>query len=117
MAQEETFTIDQGSDVAIELHLVNKDGSKKNLGNHIVAAKMKKNYSSDSADTTVFNTIVATPAEDGIVVMSMTNTQTDGIKAGRYVYDVELSYNDSDENLIVERVLEGRIVVSPSVTR
>ena len=44
MAQEETFTIDQGSDVAIELHLVNKDGSKRNLTAHTFAMKMKKNY-------------------------------------------------------------------------
>jgi hypothetical protein len=36
---------------------------------------------------------------------------------GRYVYDVELKYNDSDGNAIVERILEGKIKVSPSVTR
>ena len=65
MAQEETFTIDQGADVAIELHLVNKDGSKKNLGNHSIAAKMKRNYTSDSDETTAFNAIVVSPPEDG----------------------------------------------------
>ena len=27
MAQEEIFTIDQGSDVAIEMHIVQKDGN------------------------------------------------------------------------------------------
>jgi len=39
------------------------------------------------------------------------------MKAGRYVYDVELSYQDSDENTIIERVLEGQITVTPSVTK
>lgn len=117
MAQEETFTIDQGADVAIELHLVNKDGSKKNLANHTITGKMKRNYNSDSDETTNFNAIVASPANDGIVTLSLTNTQTDTLKAGRYVYDVEMSYVDSDSNTIVERVLEGRIIVTPSVTR
>lgn len=117
MAQEETFTIDQGADVAIELHLVNKDGSKKNLANHAVAAKMKRNYTSDSADTVDFNAIVTLPPEEGIITLSLTNTQTDTLKAGKYVYDVEMQFDDSDGNTIVERVLEGRMIVTPSVTR
>ena len=43
MAQEETFTIDKGSDVAIEIHLIDKLGAAKNLVNHQISAKMKKN--------------------------------------------------------------------------
>ena len=117
MAQEETFTIDQGADVAIQLYLVNTDGSPKNLTNHLITAKMKKNFNSDSADTTDFVTAVMTPPTDGIVTLSLTNSQTDLLKAGRYVYDVEMAYSDSDSNTIIERVLEGRIAVSPSVTR
>lgn len=117
MAQEETFTIDQGADVAIELHLVNKDGSKKDLANHTISAKMKRNYTSDSDDTTNFNAIVTLPAEDGIITLALTNTQTDALKAGKYVYDVEMQFDDSDGNTIVERVLEGRMIVTPSVTR
>ena len=117
MATYEEFTIDQGADVAIELHLQNVDGSKKNLANYQVAAKLKKNYNSDSAETTDFTSIVADPASDGVVTLSLTNTQTDALGKGRYVYDVELSYLDSDANTIVERVLEGRIQVTPSVTR
>jgi hypothetical protein len=117
MAQEETFTIDQGADVAIELHLVNKDGSKKNLGNHSIAAKMKRNYTSDSDETTAFNAIVVSPPEDGVITISLSNTQTDLLRVGKYVYDVEMSYTDSDGDAIIERVLEGRIIVTPSVTR
>ena len=49
--------------------------------------------------------------------MSLTNVQTDALKAGRYVYDVELSFVDSAGATIIERVLEGRITVTPSVTR
>jgi len=117
MAQYEEITIDQGADIAVEIHLINKDGSKKNLTNHTIAAKMKKTFNSDSADTTVFNTIVASPPTDGVATLSLNNTQTDALKAGRYVYDVEMAYTDSSGDSIVERVLEGKVLVTPSVTK
>lgn len=117
MAQYEEFTIDQGADIAIEVHLVEADNSVKNLAGYTAAAKLKRNYNSDSADTVSFSSIITNPASDGIVTIALTNAQTDALKPGRYVYDVELAFNDSDGNNIVERVLEGRIQVTPSVTR
>ena len=118
MAQYEEFSIDQGADVAIEIHMIDPTtGSAKDLTNHSVAAKLKKTYNSDSDDTVEFNAIVAEPRTDGVVTLSLTNTVTDALKPGRWVYDVELTFNDSDNNPIVERVLEGRIQVTPSVTR
>jgi len=116
MAQFEEITIDQGADATIQLELVNQDGSAKNLVNHSVTAKLKKNYSDSSGEATTFTTAV-TNASAGTASMSLTNTQTDALKAGRYVYDVELSFVDSDGDTIIERVLEGRITVTPSVTR
>jgi hypothetical protein len=116
MAQYEELTIDQGADASIELHLVETDGTKKNLTNHAVAAKLKRNYNSDSADTTDFLASV-TDATNGICVLSLSNTQTDALRAGRYVYDVELSFVDSSGDTIIERILEGKISVTPSVTR
>lgn len=117
MAQYEEITIDQGADVAVEIHLVDKNGAAKNLTNHLIAAKMKKTYNSDSDETTSFNAIVAAPATRGIATLALTHTQTNNLKPGRYVYDVEMSYLDSDGDTIVERVLEGQIMVTPSVTR
>ncbi len=119
MADYEDFTIDQGADVAIELHLQETDGSKKNLVGHTVTAKMKRSYTSvDSDEILDFTTIVSEPATDGIAVLSLTNTQTDTLNTRtRYVYDVELAFNDSNSNVVIERILEGKIKVSPSVTR
>ena len=116
MAQYEEFTIGKGSDVAMEIHLVDRDGSAKDLSNHTINARLKKTYTSDSADTVVFNSIVASPATDGVATISLTNIQTDALKNGRYVYDVEMSYVDSSGDEIIERVLEGRVQVTPSVT-
>lgn len=116
----EDIAIQQGTDVAIEIHLVTDSDGAFDLTNRSVAAKMKRNYT-DSAgdpDTVAFNAIVASPPGDGIVTLELTNAQTDALKTrGRYVYDVELSYTDSDSNTIIQRVLEGQIEVSPSVTK
>jgi len=118
MSTYEDFTFDQGSDIALQIELVETDGSTKDLTGHTVSAKMKKSYNSGEDDTVEFTAIISNPATDGIVVLSLTNEQTDQLSTrGRYVYDVELSYLDSDMNSIVERVLEGKIKISPSVTR
>lgn len=116
----EDITINQGTDVAIEIHLIHDSGSAYDLTNRSIAAKMKRNYtdSSGDPDTVTFNSVVINPPEDGIINLSLTNTVTDTLKTrGRYVYDVEVSFVDSDSNTIVQRILEGQIEVSPSVTK
>lgn len=118
MAQYEEFTIDQGTDIAVEIRCIDPaTNSAKDLTNYNVAAKLKKNYNSDSADTVEFTAIIPDPSTDGIVTLALTNTQTDLLKSGRYVYDVEISFVDSDGETIIERILEGRVQVTPSVTR
>ena len=49
--------------------------------------------------------------------LTLTNQQTSSFTASRYVYDVEITNQDSNGNNIIERVLEGQIIVNPSVTR
>ena len=118
MAHYEDLQFDQGTDVAVEIHLVEVDGSVKNLTGYSAAAKMKKNFNSGNADTVDFAAIIPSPASKGIVTLALTNAQTDALDARRrYFYDVEISYQDSDGNTIVERVLEGKVYVNPSVTR
>ena len=116
MAEYEKFTFDKGSNIAIQLELVDPSGNKKDLTNFDAAAKMKRNYNSDSADTTDFSVAINTPPSDGILTLSLTNQQTDALRVGNYVYDVEISYDDSNDRTIIERILEGKIRVSPSVT-
>lgn len=116
MATYEDFTIDQGADLALQIELVNPDGSKKDLTGYSASAKMKKTYR--SAESIDFNAVVATPSLEGIVTISLSNLQTDALSTrGRYVYDVEISFVDEDGNTIIERILEGKIKVNPSVTR
>jgi hypothetical protein len=115
MAEYEKFTIDQGSDIAIQLELVDENNNKKNLTDYSAAAKMKRSFNSDSSDTHAF-LVAITDADDGIITMSMNNEETSALKVGSYVYDVEISYVDQSLNIIVERILEGKIRVNPNVT-
>ena len=117
MSQYEDITIDQGADQTIQLELVDTSGNKKNLTGYTVAAQIRKTYSSSDSDAVTFSSQVVSPATDGIVNLTLTNSQTSSMKAGRYVYDVEISSTDSADNTIIERILEGQITVSPSVTR
>ena len=114
MAQYQEFTIDQGSDISIELHMVDSNDTAKNLSGYNLAAKMKKTFNSDSATSFV---PVITSSTGGTATISLTHAVTNALKSGRYVYDVELSHTDSSTgNTIVERILEGRIQITPSVT-
>tara|TARA_Y100000385_G_scaffold263550_1_gene296137 strand:+ start:474 stop:830 length:357 start_codon:yes stop_codon:yes gene_type:complete len=115
MAQYEEFSVDKGTDIAIEIHMLDANGNTKNLTNHSVSASLKRNYSSEASVD--FNSIIANPAVGGIATISLTNSDTNALQVGRYVYDVNLSFVDSDGNSIVERVLEGRFQVTPNVTQ
>ena len=116
MAQYEELTIDKGTDVTLQLELEDTNGNAKNLTNYTVAGKVKKTYNTSDSDATAFTAEVKAPATGGVVNLSLSNTQTDALKAGRYVYDVEISFVDSDAQTVIERVLEGTITVTPSVT-
>lgn len=116
MAYYEELTIDQGTDVAIDIYLVNKDGSKKDLTGYTAGARMATSYDADSDDKIRFSAGIASPATDGVVNLSLTNEQTTTLNPKkRYVYDVEISL-DSDGDTTIERVLQGLITVTPSVT-
>jgi hypothetical protein len=116
MAQYEELTIDQGTDQTIEIKLADKDGLKKNLAGYSVYAQMRRTINTSDSDATTFTSIVADPASDGILSLSLTNEQTDALTSGRYFYDVEISHVSGDAT-IVERVMEGIIQVTPSITR
>jgi hypothetical protein len=116
MSHFEDLTIDQGTDVSIDIHLVTKSGEKKDMTGYTVAAKMATRYDAADSDKISFTANVVSPATDGIVNLALSNAQTNLLNAKkRYVYDVEISQTDS-EGTTIERVLQGLITVSPSVT-
>jgi len=128
MAQQEDIEIDKGTDVAIRLDLYNTDGTPKQLnssdsgGNQVslytIDAKIKKTYNTKDSDAVFFTTTTIDPDNlNNAVHLSLTNLQTDAMKPGRYIYDVELHYEDSSLELgsytTVERILQGNLTVTP----
>ena len=128
MAQQEDFTIDQGSDVAIRLDLFETDGSRKVMNTvdsagvffskFTINGKLKKTYNTKDSAAVAFNATSIDPDNlDNVVHLTLTNAQTSALKTGRYVYDVELQSVDSaTSTTLVERILQGTINVTPSVT-
>lgn len=110
MATVQNIVIDQGTTFSLDINLTNDDGSAKDLANYTVASQMRKSY---EASTKTDFTCVQVDAS-GKVTISLTATQTSAIKAGRYVYDVEITGTSPVETL---RVLEGLVTVTPEVTK
>ena len=76
-----------------------------------LAGQIRKSYDSTSA-TATFTTALVTAAS-GIYRLKLTNSETAAITAGRYVFDVELTLNDST----IERVHGGIATITPEVTK
>lgn len=110
MAIYSNLTIDQGSTFKADIDVTDSDGDALNLAGYTVAGQLRKNYSSS---TSTDFTASVTSTTNGTIRISLSATQTNGLKAGRYVYDVEITSSTGE----VTRVLEGQVEVTPGVTR
>jgi hypothetical protein len=110
MATYSNIYIDQGSTYASVIDVKDSNGLPFNLTSYLSRGQIRKSYSSSNA--TSFATSINLPLE-GKVGVSLTATQTRGMKPGRYVYDVEI-YNSGGH---VIRIAEGQVEISPASTR
>lgn len=108
MATVQNIVIDQGTTFEFSMTLANDDGSAKNLTSYTASAQMRKSYYTN----TYTSFTVAKVDLDGEITISLTAQQTSALKAGRYVYDVEI-----DGNSETLRVIEGIVTVTPEVTK
>lgn len=118
-AKYEDLRIDQGADALVEIRCVDENGNKKDLSGYSVSAKMKRNHGDSDGDplARTFSAEITEPASNGIVNITLTNSQTENlVTRGKYVYDVQLTHEDSAGNDVIERVLEGVVEVSPGVS-
>ena len=109
MATIQNLYIDQGTTYSLTITVNDQNGDVKDLTDYTVSAQMRKSYYSSTA--TSFTASASSPT-DGEVTISLTATQTSALKAGRYVYDIEIA---SDEETL--RILEGIVVINPEVTK
>jgi len=117
MAQYQEISIDQGADFAYELRLGNTDGSVKDLTAHTVTSQLRRTVSTSDSDAISFTCVVNDPATDGTITLTLTNEQTSQLNKPRYLYDVRISWQDSDLTTYYERVVQGNAHVDLAITR
>lgn len=110
MADFVELLIEAGANYNTVINVGEADGSAKNLVSCNARSQMRKSYYSSTAYN--FSVNITDPA-NGVIRMEMSDETTANIRAGRYVYDVEIEYPSGS----VERIFEGIVTVSPNVTR
>lgn len=102
--------IDQGTDYSVTVDVTDSSGDILNLTGYTASSQIRKTYGSSTVSAT-FSTSIAEAA--GQVTLSLTDTQTTGLSAGRYVYDLNITSGGGTTT----RVVEGQAIVTPGVTR
>lgn len=111
MAIYSNLTIDQGSTFSVEIDVTDSSGDPLNLTGYTVAGQIRKTYSSSTSinfTASVYSNI------GGTVKIELSATTTNAMKAGRYVYDVEITQTSSGD---ITRIVEGQLEVKPGVTK
>jgi len=103
--------IESGANFALQIEVTNNDGTPRSLSNHTITSQIRKSYYSSTATDFI---ISITDSANGNVAMTLTANTTANLRAGRYVFDVEM--NDTSNNSI-QRIFEGIATVLPNVTR
>ena len=115
MAHYEDIEVDQGASVKYQIQCLGPDGEVRDLSNYRVRGRLNRSYDADSDEGTDFLVTIDAPPTQGLINFSLNAGQTALLTRRRYVYDIEIEY-EQDSDQIVERVLEGKVLVSRSVT-
>jgi hypothetical protein len=89
---------------------VETDGVPWDLTTYTFAMQVRR---STASTTTLLNLTSATMNASGEVSVTVLAATMNGVPAGRWVYDIELTSAGSQ----VTRILEGRFIVTPQVTQ
>lgn len=104
--------VEQGATFRISLQIF-EDDDPKDLTGFTARSQLRRSHRSRRA--TDFTVEINNPT-NGELMLSLTAEQTSILKAGRYVYDVEVvgpNFPPSE----VGRILEGVVTVSPEATK
>ena len=104
------IVVDVGANFDQSFNLETNANAPMNLTGFTGAAKLKK--SAQSSTTAATFTVSFPDPVSGQLKISLTSSQTSGLKPGRYSYDVLLT----DSSSIKTRVIEGSAIVTAGVT-
>ena len=112
--QSVNLVIDQGCNFEKVFEAANTTGSSVTIASHgdsrTSTAKMRKHQDSSSASATFTSALTGANC-----TISLTNSQTGTISAGRYIYSVDFSHTTSSVTTI-ERLSEGIVTVIAQAT-
>jgi len=111
MATISNIFIDQGADFTTTVTINDSAGDALDLTGYTALAQVRKTYVSTTS--TAFVTTFASDRTTGQITISLTNSQTSDLEAGRYVWDLKIT----DSSSTMTRVVEGIATVNPSVSR
>jgi hypothetical protein len=111
MGAKANIVIDQGADFSTTVTVADDSGAAIDLTGYTARGQIRKHYTSETAID--FTISFESPRSDGQVTLSLTNSQTGAMEAGRFVYDAEVISASG----IVTRLVEGIATVTPQVTR
>jgi hypothetical protein len=112
MASYTDIFIDQGSTYSSTIDVSDKNGFPFDLTDYSSRGQIRRSYHSQTAID--FVTSIIQPDDIGKVSISLSAAVTREMKAGRYVYDIEV-FNDETEDVI--RISEGQVEISPASTK
>jgi hypothetical protein len=114
MSEYTDLFVDQGSNFSSTIAVTNTNNLATDLTGYSARGQVRKSYTSETA--TNFTAAIDSDPTTGIVTISLSPTQTGSLKAGRYVYDVEVFIDDSPETTVL-RISEGQVHITPRVTQ
>ena len=111
MADFVEIQIEAGSTFVTQVDVSDASGMPKNLNGYNVRSQLRKSYYSTNAVEFI---ITMLDAPNGSIELKLEADTTSNIRAGRYVYDVEIEEISTGT---VTRIFEGIATLLPNVTR
>ena len=115
MAHYEDIEIDQGTSAKWQILCLGPDGEVRDLSNYRARGSIKRSYEASDSESLDFLVNIEAPPTSGTINFSLNAQQTSQLTRRRYVYDIEMELAQ-DSDTTVERVLEGKAMISRSVT-
>lgn len=103
------FIIDQGATFSRDLVIKSDATTLKNITGWTPLAVIKQTYADVSPVITITTSVITVGS---IIKMGLTAAQTEGLAAGKYVYDLQVTLPDTT----VLKLITGVIQVNPGVS-
>ena len=112
MATISNLVIDQGTTFSSIITLTDQEGIPLDLTGFTVKSQFRKSYQSSTA---INFTASIYDASAGKVQLQLDPEDTTGVRAGRYLYDIETT--SPSPQFEKKRVLEGLVILTPEITK